>query len=463
MQDRKEGDTKRGLRSIERTGLRSTTRRNRSNDTNGLPPRPDRRDQHARRKINRLISIIIIVVVIIVVALSTTFSSARVNVTLASATVAVDSSTVFEATLAPSRMGDLPYHVSAPIRFNKETTITDVNRETRHEKSSGTITVYNTNTSGETLDLVNRTRFKTSDGRIYRTTSRQSVPGGKTVGGEFRPGTKDVDIEADALGAPGNGSQYDINEIGKRLSIPGLAKYKEDANSYALTKTKISGGFSGEILVPNEAARESAIERLQQEIEQVLRVRLEDALKTNTLGTERVVFEDGIFITFEELEETQTDTAVVLNLRGTLYAIEFRKKDVATLLARYVTEKYATTSGDTILPDSIAEETLTIAISGSNEDNFDVAKSQQFSFSLAGSATILWDINNITFLESISGKKEGEVRSIIRTQYPQVVTVNDITIFPFWISTMPSTKAKITLEKQDRGGDGSSDEESITP
>ncbi len=92
------------------------------------------------------------------------------------------------------------------------------------EKASGEIVVVNT--LSKTQPLVNKTRFQTSSGRIFRTQAAVTVPAG---------GQQKVSVTADDGGEDGN------LPAGTRLTIPGLGG--TDA-VYGQVETAFSGGTS---------------------------------------------------------------------------------------------------------------------------------------------------------------------------------------------------------------------------
>ena len=247
----------------------------------------------------------------------------------------------------------------------------------------------------------------------------------------FTPGTKEVKIEADGVG-----DEYNIVEKGAKLTIPGLAKYKEFSDSYALTKTTIVGGFSGERLIPDKEEEKAVRQQLRRDIEKALRDEFAQSIDTNTLP-DRVVFEDGIFIEYESSEE-QIEGAVIVREKGTLRAVSFREAELAALLSQY-----APASIKAVLPTKV--DTMNLKMDLEADDEFDVVTSTEFSFRLSGSATLFWEIDKLLFLSDIAGKTRMEAESIIAGEYPQVMQVNTLSIFPWWNRKLPSKEKKIEV------------------
>ena len=394
----------------------------------------------------------IAVIIAIFALITTTFATATLKLTLASAEVTIDG--VFSAIREPAQSAEISYSKRGPYTETRKTTVTEITKERRNSRAVGTVTVYNTNNpekgTPNLLKLVNRTRFKTKDGKIYRLVGPQNIPAGKKVDDKFVPGKKEVKVEADKVG-----DEYNLKEKGTRLTIPGLAGSKEFGDAYALTKTDIVGGFSGEQFIPDPKKAATAREQLRREIERKLRDTLAQALDTNTLS-ERVVFEDGIFINYESLENEQTADSVIIQEKGTLYAISFREVELAALLAKYA----APPAPSGVKPTSI--DTAGLKMEMEKDEEFDIVSSTEFSFRLTGDATLFWNVDDHLFLSDIMGKERKEIEDIIMNQYPQVTQVNEFSLFPIWRTTTPGNKDKITVDIEYDGTQEEYPEEEIS-
>ena len=78
-----------------------------------------------------------------------------------------------------------------------------------------------------------------------------------------------------------------------------------------VSKDKIVGGFDGERFIPDEQEEKEKREQLRRDIEKDLRDTLMQSLDNNSLK-DRVVFENGVFIVYDSLENEQRDESVVL-------------------------------------------------------------------------------------------------------------------------------------------------------
>ena len=429
------------VKSIKRSNLQGARRSPIQSrvDPGKRPPRRlrDAPRPRARRSSARLIVLIAVVLIIILVLLTTTFAKSTVSLTLRSAPIgSIDG--VFDATREPTRSGDIAYSVKT-FTFEAEEVLASASEEKQFSRARGTVTFYNTNPSGEPLSLINRSRLESPGGLIYRTVGKATIPGGKTEGDEFVPGLKELTIEADNEGAT-----YNLENSGVRFSVPGLAKYKSFADSYAVSKTSVVGGFSGTRLVADSDEVEAARERLRREINTNLRADLSESIEGNTLVSS-LVFDGGIFVNFETLPEEQIEESesVVIKERGVLRAVSFREADLANLLS-----KTADLPVDSIAPRRVDAKNLEISIEKDGDD-FDITGATEFSFRLTGDANLYWDVDEVLFFSDISGKSKSEVRQIILEDYPQVESIGFVSVFPVWRVSIPKNRSKFTLVTKD--------------
>ena len=431
------------LRAIERSNLRgvqgrssakkrrpTTKTRQKRASSETTQEGPKRRQKSNTGK--KAIIFFTLVGIIIFFLLTTIFATARLGLTLSSVEVSVDG--VFHAVREPAQSKDISYQRLGVFEETQEAPITDVTKEPQNTRAEGTAVLYNMNTSGESLEIINRTRLQSANGKIYRLIGRHSIPGGKTVGGKFVPGSKEIKIEADDFG-----NDFNLPDEGVRLSVPALIeKYPTFADTYAITSSKIVGGFSGERFIPNTNEETKIRQQLRRDIEKKLRNDLAQSVANNSLSA-RTVFENGIFVEFESLENTQIGDAVMIREKGSLYAISFRETELATLLV-----KYAPSSIQSVLPARIEAKDLSMKIEKANE--FKIVSSTEFSFRLTGSADLYWDIDTALLRSDIAGKNRKEVADILTSEYPQVIQHKTPSIFPAWRNTLPANKEKIDIK-----------------
>lgn len=430
------------LRSIERSNLRGAqkrtgakkrqsvkTVRRRSIGRQGTQRQMKRKQKSGIGK--KAAVFFTLVAITVLFLLTTVFATATLDLTLSTAEVSVDG--VFNAVREPAQSKDISYSRLGVFEATQKAPIEKGTRELQNTRATGTVILYNTNPSGERLDpLINRTRLQSENGKTYRLIGTHVIPGGKTVNGKFVPGSKEVKIEADNFG-----DDFNLPNKGTRLSIPGLAKYKGFADSHAITTEKIVGGSSGEKFIPDPTEAAKIREHLRRNIEKEVRDDLAQSVANNSLS-ERVVFEEGIFIEFESLTEDEGCEQQMICEKGELYAISFRETELAALLA-----KYTSSPVQTVPPARIEAKELSMNLEKSDE--FEIISSTEFSFRLSGTAKLSWDIDTELLTSDIVRKNRKEVADILTNEYPQVIQHKTPTIFPAWRNTLPANEKKITV------------------
>ena len=449
-----EGNKK--LQSIERSDLRGASSRASTKKRQSSKVRKKRSDnakvdqkQLKRRKKSgagkKAAIFFTLLAIVILFLLTTVFATAQLGITLSSAEVSVDG--VFHAVREPAQSKDISYGRLGAFEATQEAPITNGTRERQNTRAEGTVVLYNINPSGESLDdLINRTRLQSENGKIYRLIGKHTIPGGKTTGGAFVPGSKEVKIEADDFG-----DDFNLPNKGTRLSIPGLAKWKGFAETYAVTSSRIVGGFSGERFIPDKDEEAKIRQQLRRDIEKKLRDELAQSVANNSLS-KRIVFEEGIFIEFRSLENEQNGSTALIREKGTLHAVSFRETELAALLA-----KYAQSSAQSVLPTRVKPKDFTMKIE--KNDEFEIVSSTEFSFRLNGSADLCWDVDTALLTDDIAGKNRKEVADILTGEYAQVVQHATPNIFPAWRNTLPANKQKIEIDIQHTNSNCNSDQE----
>jgi len=133
-------------------------------------------------------------------------------------------------------------------------------------KAEGTITVYNAYSTYSQI-LIATTRFVSTDGKLFRTPVRVTVPGGSYQGGKLAPGEIDIKIVADEAG-----EEYNIDP--STFSIPGFIGTDRYTKFYARSFDSMTGGFTTEgSQVTQEdldKAENSLVKRVKEEVESSL-------------------------------------------------------------------------------------------------------------------------------------------------------------------------------------------------
>jgi hypothetical protein len=113
-------------------------------------------------------------------------------------------------------------------------------------KAKGTITIWNAYSSAS-QSLVQNTRFKTPDGKIFRLDQNITVPGATVKDGKIIPSSITASVTADQPGGA-----YNVGPI-EKLVIPGFEKTPKYDGFYGSLGAKLAGGAVGERAVPTDA------------------------------------------------------------------------------------------------------------------------------------------------------------------------------------------------------------------
>ncbi len=111
------------------------------------------------------------------------------------------------------------------------------------EKSSGSVIIKNEWDSNP-QELVVNTRFLSSDGKLFRSTSGVTVPGTTVHEGQPIAGTASVSVVADQPG-----EEYNIGS--SNFVIPGLPAAKQE-KIYAISDSNMTGGFSKQVTIVSQ-------------------------------------------------------------------------------------------------------------------------------------------------------------------------------------------------------------------
>jgi len=294
--------------------------------------------------------------------------------------------------------------------------------ENVEKKASGKIIVYN-DFSEKVEKLIKNTRFQTPDGKIYRIQEGISIPG-KTATG---PGSLEVTVVADQAGESYNIAKTDF-------TVPGLKGDPRFDKVYGRSKTEISGGFVGTTKVIAESDRAKVRDAAQA----ALTTLLKDKAKKE-LPAEYLTYDDASFISFsEEVGQKGSATEAELVEKGSLSVIVFKKSDFAHAVAQQGLVDFD--GGEVYLA---APEKLDFKLL--SKDSISPSATQSITFSLRGTAVIVWQFNTTELAQALTGKSSKDYTAVLRN-FPAVTNAN-ASFNPVWIKTFPSDPTKIYIEK----------------
>ncbi|CAN5736043.1 hypothetical protein BH11PAT2_BH11PAT2_10080 [soil metagenome] len=382
------------------------------------PPRPVsdlpyRANNGGRRRFPYGIAIIALIIVAGSAGALYAFASAKVTITPTTSTANVSGD--FSATFAT---GDLPYQL---INVDKTVTasIPAESTETVNDPAQGTITIYNAQEAKQTL--IKNTRFESPDGLIFRIQDSVTIPGGSVSS----PGSVTAPVSADTGGA-----NYNIGAT--TFTVPGLKGSATFTLVTAKSTTAMTGGFSGTRPSVSQATRDVQNDKSKATLTDSINTEI-----TSKLQSGFVVIPGSTFISYVPQHDTagKDNNTVDVNLQGTAVAVAFPQAALAKAIAYRVNGSYAgqpislTNAGAlTLTPDSPATPT---------------AEQGTFAFTLAGPATLVWDVDPSKIAGAVAGKSRDAAYTII-SGFPEVSQAV-LTVRPFWKTSFPDDPASIKI------------------
>lgn len=369
-----------------------------------------------------VISFILILVSIGVIGIALSLSYSKAVVTITPKVVNLDINGTFTAKKsAPGE--ELSYEVVTASDSITET-IAATKGPLVQTKAKGVATIYN-NYSATPQTLVAGTRLADADGLVYRTTATVSVPGKKTT-----PGTIAVNIVADQAGEQYNMKTTEMNGDFKFLGYVGSPKY---SGFYARLKTDVTGGFSGNKMTIDPAAKTAAVTAMQETLKAQLAAKL-----AASIPADAILYDEATSIEYETPEPVmKTATDAEITVKGVAYAAVFKSDAFIKFIAGKEIKKFPsdtyTIGGDKALDFKV-----------SNIKDFSIKKGTPLIFTLKGPVSITGTLAEGKLKEELKGIKLKDGNAIF-AKYPSIANAYTL-ITPFWMRSFPDTAEKITIE-----------------
>ena len=379
-------------------------------------PTPLRRDKSKYV----LWSIVFVSIVALVFAISSLFSGATVNITPKQQRITL-SDTLTASMNAPA--ADVSYQI-VQISDTASKAVNSDSEEFVEETASGQIVIFN-NHSSASQKLIDKTRFQTPEGKIYRIRGAVTVPGQNTVDGKVVPGQLEVTVYADEPSSDYNVGLTDF-------VIPGFEGDPRFDSFFARSKTPISGGFSGTKPVINEDAEAQA----QIELQELLKERLSNELG-NRISSSLILPEGGVFYAFEPLSTTKNENGgVEITHKGTLFAVAIN----ATDLASAILQKTGEGSSSPVQINNLNELQIILL----NSEEFDIQSGVEASIGVSGDARLVWVFDEEQIKEDLSGEKKKDLSNKL-SSYEAIEKARAV-LRPFWKRTFPTDISRIKVK-----------------
>ena len=289
-------------------------------------------------------------------------------------------------------------------------------------KATGIVVIYNAfSSSSQNLDI--DTRLEGSNGKIYKTVKKITVPG-MTAG---KPGSVEVGIYGAVGGEAYNSAPLDFKIFG----FKGTPKYSK---FYGRSKGDITGGFTGKSPIVSALDKTIAVSELKATLQA-------DLLKkvTGQIPDGFVLFKDAVFTNINDQDVgfvSNQDNTVTVNIKGTLYGFIFDEQKLTKKIAGDIIDKY---DGSEVSIPNIRDLTFSLA----NKDNVSFADVTSINFSLSGTPKIIWKVDTAKFIADVLGKKKSDFNQVL-AQYPSIDTAQ-LVIRPFWKTSFPDKSSSIQV------------------
>lgn len=303
-------------------------------------------------------------------------------------------------------------------------------KKTKEEKAKGVIHVYNS-FSDAPQSLVLGTRFVSADGKLFKTTSKQTIPGGTYKGGKLVAGEIDISVEAAEVG-----EAYNIGPT--TFSIPGFAGTAKYTAFYGKSFSAMSGGAKKEVSVVTQDDLDKAEALL---IDKVKKEGL-DFLKTS-LANDLILIDGAASQNIKEkiFSAKAGDEADKFSLKVTFDSagLAFKKADMQAFAESLLKE--AIPENNKILDGSIQIGYAFKSL------NYSEASKELLGISFGA------DINAKHYLEldlgkireSLLGKSFDEVKSYL-SDNPLEITKVEISPGIFWRKSVPENAGKVEMK-----------------
>lgn len=291
------------------------------------------------------------------------------------------------------------------------------------QKSSGKITVYN-NYSNAPQKLIANTRFETKEGKIFRIKEAIVAPG---------MGMTEATVYADQTGEAYNIEASDF-------TVPGLKGGPRFEKVFAKSKTAMTGGSSGNVML----VKKEDIESVRSSLREKTKTRLLTML-SNQKPEGYLLFNNAIKVEYEENSENpkvgqSSEHPMIFGIKAVATGYLFKKDSLSKALADNNAGKFMVRSpkNDILSIDNI--ESLDFNLISAN------AQSKEVVINLKGKAGFSWVVDTAKLLKDISLHKGKDYNSVFQN-YPSIEKASVI-FYPSWwkFASKDPSKIKLNIE-----------------
>ncbi|MCR4283915.1 MAG: hypothetical protein NUV64_01165 [Parcubacteria group bacterium] len=321
-----------------------------------------------------------------------------------------------------SQGGQNIYFELMEISEEREKSVESTGIKELERKASGQIIIYNAYSSAPQT-LVRRTRFSSSDGKIYRIDNQIIVPGAKIIDGNIVPSSIEAVVYADIPG-----EEYNIGL--SDFTIPGFKGDARYEKFYARSKTEISGGFIGKLRVISDDDITSVKNTLRDEIKDSLIKKAKMSIPNGFL-----YYDDLVMLDFKLKDDNfkAGDEAENFSFKeiGSLKVFLPRETDLSNaLISKYIE------SGAPLRVSNLKD--MSVSLSERDKDN------ERIVFNIKGIGHFVWNIDEENLKKDFLIKNGNNIQSFLKN-YP--IETADIIFHPSWWKFVPKYDSKVKYEE----------------
>jgi len=312
--------------------------------------------------------------------------------------------------------------------FEAEKTITEEFSSSgtvlKEKKAEGIIRVYNDYSTSPQV-LLATTRFVSADGKLFRTPTKITIPGGHYENGKFVPGYLDAQVKADQPGP-----EYNIGP--STFSIPGFAGTARYTKFYGKSFQAMTGGLKEEESQVTQEDLDQAQKTLEEKALQNCKVALKEKISPEFILLEEIL-DSEIIETFSLAKPKEELEKFSFQVKAKSQALVFKSEDVENFARDFILSQ---------IPESkkIYQESLKINYLPETSD----LKLGKIILSLNMEAKIYSDIDQINLKKGLEGKSLAEAKLFLEDQ-PQITQVL-VKFWPFWVKKVPEDIEKIEIK-----------------
>ncbi|MBI3420724.1 MAG: hypothetical protein HY006_01550 [Candidatus Sungbacteria bacterium] len=365
----------------------------------------------------------LVFIVSVIVLLSTVFNRATVLVQARVESLAIEDVAVsFDASAAQVNVSQkiIP---AERLQFSRKVAreFQGTGSKAVEERAHAIARIYNRfSTAPQTL--VNRTRFVTDKGAIYRLTKSVVVPGATAASGRLVPQFIEAELIADQPGEQANTAGETT------LSIPGFRGSPKYEGFSAVAPSGFGGGFKGQWAILSDDDLKRAQEGTTKQAYNELKDEIAQKIPPGFTLSEQL----------REIRIAKLDTLpgssgdkVIVEAVATGEALVFREEDVKQLLKNVILQNDATrvlvdgSSNLRYTPRSVNLESgrANVVVQGSLKTKRVVVPEE--------------------LADLIKGKKEGSAKELLKAH--DAVAAFNLSFFPPWLSKIPQNSGKVHI------------------